>query len=289
MDCFFLVLSLVRSHIDLCVSNILTMKIQILNWIKYDRQFKTGLALYMQYGINLALKTTFNRQGESPYNLAILITELSKLALIHADEVAAMLAVPVANYKKQEPLKIVTEEIPTPVLPAAPIPPVVNIIPENVLKSIRLRDEFPFLNSKDCPDLLKVLVADMLSAYDNYKLAHEALFTSENEEQMLINAKATVDNYLENRLIWDELNHYKQHHEILAKHPIFEEKQEILKICDMNGQQLAKEKVNLYKAIGRLKKLIEKADKPELNFTRGELIESKERLLEAVNKQLETR
>ena len=72
----------------------------------------------------------------------------------------------------------------------------------------------------------------MLSAYDNYKLAHEALFTSENEEQMLINAKATVDNYLENRLIWDELNHYKQHHEILAKHPIFEEKQEILKICD---------------------------------------------------------
>jgi hypothetical protein len=265
------------------------MKNQIINWIKFDRQFKTGLALYMQQGVNLALKTTFNRQGETPYNLAILTTELSKLANIHPDELAALLCVPVANYKKQNLHKIVVAEIPLPAVPSAPILPVVNIIPEIVLKSIRLREEFPFLGSKDCPDLLKVLVADMLTAYDNYKAAHEALFTCENEEQMLENAKATVDNYLENRLIWDELNHYKAHHEVLAKHPIFEEKQEILKIEDMNGQQLSKEKVNLYKAIGRLRKLIEKGDKPELNFTRCELIDSKERLLDAVNKQLENR
>ena len=38
--------------------------------------------------------------------------------------------------------------------------------PETVRKAIRFREEFPFLRQPDCPDELKVLVADMFSAYD---------------------------------------------------------------------------------------------------------------------------
>lgn len=47
--------------------------------------------------------------------------------------------------------------------------------PEPVRKMIRFREKYPFLNSPDCPDVLKILVADMFTAYGNYKAAHARL------------------------------------------------------------------------------------------------------------------
>lgn len=47
--------------------------------------------------------------------------------------------------------------------------------PETVRKAIRFREEFPFLRQPDCPDELKVLVADMFSAYDLYQESHRML------------------------------------------------------------------------------------------------------------------
>ena len=47
--------------------------------------------------------------------------------------------------------------------------------PEPVRKMIRFREKYPFLNSTDCPDVLKILVADMFTAYGNYKAAHARL------------------------------------------------------------------------------------------------------------------
>ena len=39
--------------------------------------------------------------------------------------------------------------------------------PEPVRKMIRFREKYTFLNSPDCPDVLKILVADMFTAYGN--------------------------------------------------------------------------------------------------------------------------
>lgn len=47
--------------------------------------------------------------------------------------------------------------------------------PEPMRKMIRFREKYPFLNSPDCPDILKVLVADMFTAYGEYKAAHARL------------------------------------------------------------------------------------------------------------------
>ena len=266
------------------------MNQKIINWLKYDRSFKTGSAIYMAAGSNLILKTTFNRQGESTFNSAMLLKELILLSGLHQDEVNFILASPVSSYQKASLPEPTPVTIPTEVVPDLPEEtPILTSIPLNVLKSIRLRDEFPFLNNKDCPSQLKILVNDMLSAYDRYKAAHEALFTAESEAALLEYAKETVENYLENRMIWDELNHFKEHHEVLGSHPIFAEQEVLTELSSMNAQQLSKEKTNLGKAIGRLRLQLEKADKPELNFARTELIASKERLLVAVNKLLESR
>lgn len=62
----------------------------------------------------------------------------------------------------------------------------------------------------------------MLTAYDAYKLAHQSLFSASTIEQIHSLSRDTVENYLENRRIWDELNFYKEKGSVLGKHPIFE-------------------------------------------------------------------
>ncbi|MFZ4705386.1 MAG: hypothetical protein ACOYMF_05200 [Bacteroidales bacterium] len=265
------------------------MKEKILNWLKLDRKFKTGFSLYNQFGNNLALKTTFNRQGETPFNQQLLMEELRKLAGIDKDDFKNIISTPVNVYLKQDK-KVET-------IPAAPkltidptdIECLKSNLPEPARKFIKLRDEFPFLSTPECPKELKLLVADMLTAYDAYKKAHADCFTAENEEQLLEYAKSTVENYLDNRLIWDELNHYKETGEILGVHPIYEELKSMAEIKILNAKDLAKMKNNIRSSITKMRKSIEKGDKPELNLQRQASLVSKEKLLVEVENELKKR
>ena len=72
--------------------------------------------------------------------------------------------------------------------------------PETVTKMIRFREKFTFLNSPDCPDILKILVSDMFTAYGKYK-----------------EAQAVVENFIANRDMWDELEYYRENGKILGK------------------------------------------------------------------------
>ncbi len=268
------------------------MKNKITNWLKYDRKFNTGLALYYQHGNNLALKKTFNRQGENPFNLQLLQEELRKLAVIEPDDFRHMLSIPVHQYKKEvkeEPAPVVPEPLAAEKIDPTDIQCLKSNLPDNARKAIRIREEFPFLKETNCPPELKILVSDMLTAYDTYRKAHEDCFTAENEAQLLEYARATVENFIENRLIWEELNHYKTTGEILGKHPIFEELRELSAIRSMNATDLAKMKGNLRSSITKLHKALEKGDKPELNEQRHENLSSKERLLVAVENELTSR
>jgi hypothetical protein len=62
----------------------------------------------------------------------------------------------------------------------------------------------------------------MLSAHDLYLAGHSMLFSSSSNEEILQACSQTVENYLENRAIWKELSHYKEHSAILGTHPIFD-------------------------------------------------------------------
>ena len=87
----------------------------------------------------------------------------------------------------------------------------------------KLREEFPFLGKKDCPDEMAILVNRMLSAYDFYRENREKLFEIDHNDLNLCYEKGReiLDAYIVNREIWEELNYYKLHGEILGKHPIF--------------------------------------------------------------------
>lgn len=97
--------------------------------------------------------------------------------------------------------------------------------PEPVRKMIRFREKYPFLNSPDCPDVLKVLVADMFTSYDNYKSAHARLQILADDETAaaVADCEKVVTEYLKNREIWDELEYYRENGAILGKAAKFRE------------------------------------------------------------------
>lgn len=111
--------------------------------------------------------------------------------------------------------------------------------PEPVRKMIRFREKYPFLNSTDCPDVLKILVADMFTAYGNYKAAHARLQVIGDADAATAAAdcETVVTEYLKNREIWDELEYYRENGVILGKAAKFREMEaaeDLTKISDVD-------------------------------------------------------
>ena len=127
-------------------------------------------------------------------------------------------------------------------------------LPIEVKASIKLRDQFPFLREDNCPDSLKLLVSDLITSYEKFKEAqpklHEVLPTAE--------AKAlgdfVLENYIDNKMAWAELEHYKATGNILGEHPLFERLEAKEEISAMNAVDLAKKIKNLEINIGKNKK-----------------------------------
>jgi len=132
-------------------------------------------------------------------------------------------------------------------------------VPVDIKRAIKLRDEFPFLKEADCPAELKILVADMLTAYETYKAAHETLFTVQGEEELLDTVKEVVEKFIENREIWDELNYYKENKEVLGKHVIFKVKNLQEEIDAMPNAELVSELNNAKSNISKVKSKISKS------------------------------
>ena len=150
--------------------------------------------------------------------------------------------------------------------------------PDEVKETVKLRDEFPFLNDPDCPEELYILVGKKFAHYNAYVKAHEALMVNlENEEtidgpkipmtpeQIFEFAKTAVENFELNQDIYAELNHYKETGEILGKHPIFTERKLKESVAVMSVPDATKRMSNLENYIRRdAKKRDAKKTTPEM-------------------------
>ncbi|OJX55547.1 MAG: hypothetical protein BGO88_04855 [Flavobacterium sp. 38-13] len=94
-------------------------------------------------------------------------------------------------------------------------------------EGVKLREEFPFLNNPDCPDLAHVLVGRKIAAWIRYQENHKKLEQFDageielSEEEKVQVSKDAVSDFSENQAIYDELNNYKEHGFFLQKHPLF--------------------------------------------------------------------
>tara|TARA_R100000306_G_C4373305_1_gene140904 strand:- start:1013 stop:2182 length:1170 start_codon:yes stop_codon:yes gene_type:complete len=124
----------------------------------------------------------------------------------------------------------------------------------------KLREEFPFLNEKDCPDKFKILVADKFSALKAYHDAFEEIQRKKkagDNEGLFELGKTATENWELNQLIYDELNYYQEHKQILGNHPIFVDDVLQKKVAAYSTQEAMKRQGNLRSYISRDTKKLE--------------------------------
>ena len=216
---------------------------------KYD-QFNQAFKLYRESeNKNPGFETRLNRVGYSEDGLKNLLYDLQKINGITDSEVANYKA-PITEEKGVEVVENAEGE--TKALADGPAKENPNDEKEVVqmTKSVDeaqpLRDEFPFLNSPDCPQLLYVVVGKKIAAYKSYQEKHELIqkiaakeLEVTPEEQLEITAAAERA-FNENRALYDELNHYAAKGEILGKHPLFRETEIAREVEVMTNQEMVK-------------------------------------------------
>jgi len=131
------------------------------------------------------------------------------------------------------------------------------------------RNEFPFLSKPECPPELKALAADKISCWERYTEAHKQLFDCSTLEECQQVAHALVENYKENRLIYEELRHYQETGSILGKHRIWRHYEKYKSLRGKNVIELVKlHEKTLPHRIWRIESEIKKGDKPHLKGER---------------------
>ncbi len=220
------------------------MKSKIIQYLKMDRTFEGGLRLYQEIGQSMSFKATLNRQGFTPYNHELLLEEFRKMAGISPEELRAFTTAPV-ELPKAPPVTEEEKKL------------FILEIPEQIRKTIRLRDEFPFLGQPGCPNELKILVADMISLHENYVKAHSRLFDTMTDEDYQETAASVVEDYLENQQIWEELQYYKENGKVLGNHVIFAYADRLKEIQAMPIAELHKLCNSLKSNISKTKKKID--------------------------------
>ena len=139
----------------------------------------------------------------------------------------------------------------------------------------KFREDWPFLSEPGCPPELKILAADKITTWQNYRDLHESLFSCESPEDCFETAKKLLKNFSENRQIIAEFTFYKTHGRPLGKHPVFKQVMKRDKYRSMSAVQLVKEEARLKASIWRDESEIKKGNKPRLDDARKERISAK--------------
>ena len=158
--------------------------------------------------------------------------------------------------------------------------------PYREVTRISFRDEFPFLDSPDCPYELKALVTDKFSSYYRYKDLHRKLSDCTSLEECASTASELLASYRDNRAIYAELDYYKQHKAVLGKHPVFKHFNNLKELREMSLRDLIEKERKLLHNIWRIESEIAKNDKPSLLEDRKQRLDQKRNELAEVQRLL---
>ncbi|WP_455759246.1 hypothetical protein [Phocaeicola coprocola] len=153
-------------------------------------------------------------------------------------------------------------------------------------KPLSFRDEFPFLNDPKCPPELEALASRKFARYHNYVNLHKNLRDCTSTEQCAKVSRELINSYLENRMIWEELNYYQQHGSILGKHPIFAAFHRRKELLTLNVKQLMIRQKRLKNNIWRVQDELAKRDKPHLELERLARLQAYQSELAEINRLL---
>lgn len=265
-------------------------------------QYNLGFELYRQSeGKNEALERNFNATGFTVRSLDNLLYELQK---IHGITDAEKILVVVKNKhlkSENEELKAINEDLVTENEDLQSENEDLEAENEELKAKLELqtpesiRVEFPFLNNEDCPNELKILVADKITAWNKYVAAHNTIAKAHSgeaplsEEELAKLAETAVQSFDDNQKIYDELNAYATTGQVLGAHPIFRKLQIAREVEEMTTDELIKYKNSSAKYFTDNKKALAKAketgDAEKISEIENRVADRSEKLF-AVNKKL---
>jgi len=186
------------------------IKERVEQWARSGGDFSAGLSLFLTFNRNSFYVRNIEAKGVEK-GLATLVCEFANKIKVSSKEIFTLIEA------RQLANDIVITSVDSPQQKARE--------KENVQKkkTIKLREEFPFLGKKDCPEEFAILVNKMLTAYDDYRSGRDKLYELDknNLNECYQGARGVLDAYILNREIWEELNYYKIHRTILGKLPEF--------------------------------------------------------------------
>lgn len=155
-------------------------------------------------------------------------------------------------------------------------------------EKLSFRQEFPFLNKEDCPIEMKILAANKLTAYHNFKEAHKDLFNCTSANEQFLTAKKLTENFVDNQLIWKELNHYKQTNTILGQHPVFKQLNQIKALRKLSPIVLIERRAKIEHNIWRIESELAKNSKPHLQVEREKRLQIRKSELAEIDRLIES-
>lgn len=272
-------------------------------------QFNKAFELYRKSeGKNEALERNFNAMGFTDRSLENLLYELQKIHAITDAEKVKVIVMDEQLQEENETLKSENEELLSEKEDLESEKEDLEAEKEELkteneeLKAKlelqtpeSIRVEFPFLNNEDCPNELKILVADKITAWNKYVAAHNAIAASHSgeaplsEEELVKLAEESVKSFEDNQKIYDELNAYATTGQVLGAHPIFRKLQIAREVEEMTPDQLIKYKNSSAKYFTDNKKALEKAqeanDEAKIAEIQTRVADRSEKLFQ-VNKKL---
>jgi|GEM_PF-195597 hypothetical protein len=210
------------------------------------------------------------RAGGSPFLIRFAASNPDKNRQLIIDTLCQLVGVsPDDAFKKEEP-------------ETAPAQEEVKVKVEAKSGTRTVRDVYPFLNQTDCPMELKALVTDKFSTFYQYRDLHKQLFDCTNLDECAEVSRDLLDNYLENRMIFAELDYFQSTKTILGKHPIFAHRKQLDGLRKMSEKNLYQKKKRLEHNIWRIQDDIKKGFKPHLDTERRLRLETRMVELDAV-------
>ena len=134
---------------------------------------------------------------------------------------------------------------------------------------------------------LEALASRKFSHYHSYVRLHKKLRDCTSLQECADVSRQLIDSYIDNRMIWQELNYYKEHRTLLGKHPAFAEFRRRKELMKLGIRELLQRQRQVRDNIWRVKSDMAKGDKPHLDIIRRERLVGYEKELADINRLLE--
>lgn len=280
------------------------MKIAVLDFLKKEYpkpvdRFNDGMGLLMRTPeASTMLQRNYNARGYTPQSLEALEYDLKKIyGISEADIRKHIIEVP-------EEINVVvgggTTVYDQALFMAANKDLFTNVLQEmneTEKAGFKIYDRYPFLREEDCPNEFKILTADAITAFHNFKEAHTELFnevvlpenTELTNEEIYAIAARLLDDFEINRAIHSELEYYAKNNEILGEHEIFADLKKQRELNALTSADLSRKIGNIASNISKKKTKLGKTTDKDLKNTLSEEIKALEKEKAELNARLQAK